>query len=265
MNFRIDIILFLCSLLELTFGCKGESNKHVIEYYKNGNPSKEYYVDKVGMKTGLFKQYYFNGKVQSESNYLKGVLEGTVIEYYQNGSIKSMGYFKSGKPDSTAVFFYPSGAVRAKNYFYKGKAFGLHQQFSEDGSLESMFFMANDSCMASSIDLAKSGEIKNKKGNLTYCVYNTNEVNAGDSLGAIFYGYSPPKYRLRAELVEMSSTGKIQRKSCQLDSIESTVGYLFQKSYTTPGHYKVGFVLSLLSDSAWSTYADSTFLDFSVK
>ena len=265
MNIRINIIVFLCSLLELILGCKGDSNKHIIEYYKNGNPSKEYYIDKVGKKTGPFKQYYSNGRVQAQSNYLKGVLDGTIIEYYQNGTIKSIGYFKSGKPDSTALFFYPNGALRAKNYFYQGKAFGLHQQFSENGSLESMFFMANDSCMVSSIDLAKSGEIKSKKGNLTYCVYNTGEITAGDTLGAVFYTYSPPKYHLKVQLVEIAPTGNIQRENCQLDSIEGSVGYLLYKSYKATGHYKVGFVLSLLNDSAWLNYTDSTFVDFNVK
>lgn len=253
-------------MLTSSFCCKADGNKHIIKHYlDNGKIQSDYYLNKAGQKIGKFKEFYPEGKLQMTCNYIDGKIEGPVTELYESGQLKAVGYFKNGQRDSVGKFFYPNGVLKAENYYYKGKAFGLQKEFDEGSSLKSLFFMTDDSCMVSSIDLAKDGSIINKHGNLTYCIYDKNLINPGDSLVSIFYTYAPPKYRISATLIEKYPSGSMRRENVQLEDIEHSKGYILSKRYYTPGHYKVGISVSLHNDFSFTNYSDSTFLDFQVR
>lgn len=48
-------------------------------------------------KTGIWTEYYCNGKARSELTYVNGVLEGSAIFYNMDGSVLKKGSFRANK------------------------------------------------------------------------------------------------------------------------------------------------------------------------
>lgn len=68
-----------------------------IEYYDNGNKSKEGYLDlKTNKYVGAFKRYYANGNLELECVLKNGQPDGHYIEYYETGIKKAEVDYKDG-------------------------------------------------------------------------------------------------------------------------------------------------------------------------
>ena len=82
-------------------------NDNILYYLQNGKGRiKEYYYDGKlifegeylnGKKNGKCKEYNYNGKLEFEGEYLNGKKNGKCKEYYDNGKLKFEGEYINGK------------------------------------------------------------------------------------------------------------------------------------------------------------------------
>jgi antitoxin component YwqK of YwqJK toxin-antitoxin module len=121
-----------------------------------------------GQKTGLWKVYYDNGKLQYESNFENGYPVGKMKRYYPGGILKAEMnfsdegkiayaklYYKTGKPaaegkyinnvrDSTWIFYsFINGRVALKEDYSQGEKDGLSFRYYDDGKIAEKMMWEN--------------------------------------------------------------------------------------------------------------------------
>jgi antitoxin component YwqK of YwqJK toxin-antitoxin module len=129
-------LLFTFSMLVL-IGCSSESENIVneidpaiespakditdgefIEYHPNGNIKTKGLL-KNGKRTGVWTSYFVSGKVQSESKFDKGKLNGKTATYYPNGNVQYMGLYINNEKDDNWFFYLEDGTLD-KEILFKG-------------------------------------------------------------------------------------------------------------------------------------------------
>jgi antitoxin component YwqK of YwqJK toxin-antitoxin module len=85
------------------------------EYYSNGKLESEYNY-KNGKKEGLCKEWNSNEKLELECNFKKGEKDGLCKEWYSNGNQKLECNFKKGEKDSLCIVWDTYGAVNIYKY-----------------------------------------------------------------------------------------------------------------------------------------------------
>jgi len=84
----ISLFLFMIPLL-----CFSQSEVR-LEYWENGNVlSQVNYID--GIRDGSTRYYFKNGVLMTEGFFLKGKMKGVWISYYDNGQIKQKGKYEN--------------------------------------------------------------------------------------------------------------------------------------------------------------------------
>ena len=85
---------------------------------------------------GQFIEYYQEGILWRESNYINGHLEGVVKTYYPDGKIKMESPFDIGHPEGVEKTYFPDGKVSEETTYKHGKkAEGSVKKFDEKGNL----------------------------------------------------------------------------------------------------------------------------------
>jgi len=79
--------IYYLIIVLLVYSCNSH-NKHVIEYYPNGNIKCEYDTIGNGVKNGVLKYYYETGKIKERIKYYEEKKDGWDVNYYENGKIK---------------------------------------------------------------------------------------------------------------------------------------------------------------------------------
>lgn len=128
------------------------------EFYANGAiKSTGKYDD--GIKDGLWKYYYPNGKLSARLNFEKGSLEGEqtylsnmqgilAVEnwksdvqhdsswyYYPNGKLEKKGRFGEGLYEGNWVFYYESGQLKRSGNYWQGLPEGEWTFYFENGQV----------------------------------------------------------------------------------------------------------------------------------
>jgi antitoxin component YwqK of YwqJK toxin-antitoxin module len=106
----------------------------VTSYFKNGNKSRTYTLDK-GDFQGEYKEYYLSGQVAETMTYKNDLLEGERIYYYENGNIKRKQYHLHGKRDGVDIEYYNSGKVKVERHYQVGEKHGTWNYYDKNGKL----------------------------------------------------------------------------------------------------------------------------------
>ncbi|AXT18961.1 hypothetical protein D7030_15005 [Flavobacteriaceae bacterium AU392] len=132
----------------------GKQNKESTAYFKDGSlkyiTKKEgnvyitrgYYDDSGKLKferehtSGYFKQFFENGQLLVETNYLNNQLSGTWKRYYENGNIEWEVVYTKGYKNGTYKCFYKSGQLKLEGNTREGKKEGEEKRYSENGILK---------------------------------------------------------------------------------------------------------------------------------
>jgi antitoxin component YwqK of YwqJK toxin-antitoxin module len=97
----------------------GFNNGFIQEYYSNGNLKQE--VNYINFrKNGLEKLFHRNGNLKRESFLKDNVCEGVKKEYYSNGKHKSETPYKNRKRHGIQINYFPNGTIASKIEFNKG-------------------------------------------------------------------------------------------------------------------------------------------------
>lgn len=90
---------------------------------------------KNGILDGENKVYYPNEKLQAETYYVNGELNGAYIGYYENGNIKLTGNYKENLPDGEWKFYLEKGNLQSIVNYKVGELNGLKEEYYENGNL----------------------------------------------------------------------------------------------------------------------------------
>ena len=104
--------------------------------YSNGFVVAEGIYDERGYQQGKWREYYTDGKLKSEGDYIDGKRTGEWIYYYQNGKIEQRGKFiAGGKPVGDWNWYYETGKVLREEKFRNGKPDGIMIEYSDSGTV----------------------------------------------------------------------------------------------------------------------------------
>lgn len=104
--------------------------------YTKGIKLGEGVVDSKGIKQGSWKEYYVEGELRGEGDYIDGARVGSWKFYHPNGKLEQFGkYRKGGKPHGVWIWYYENGAIRREENYINGKEDGEVIEYSEDGEI----------------------------------------------------------------------------------------------------------------------------------
>lgn len=110
----------------------------IVDYYKNGVVKKE------GLGTnsklhkeqynGLVVEYFKNGKPSKKQSYRKGVLQGVSKEYFKTGELKTLCRYRDNKRDGVWKEFYKTGKIKTKGRYRDNEKVGVWKTFYKNVS-----------------------------------------------------------------------------------------------------------------------------------
>src|SRR5438045_2291720 len=103
---KLFLLIFLCFSLEL--------QAQSFQIYKGDTINRR---DKNGLKQGVWKRYYPNDTLFSESIFKDGKHIGNFKTYTQNGNLQSDLHYRGISEISDAMLYYPNGSVEAKGKY----------------------------------------------------------------------------------------------------------------------------------------------------
>lgn len=135
----------------------------IITYKKNFIVSNEKInrVDDNNLKTGVWKSYYDNNRLQKEERYKRGKLNGYVKNYNENGQLESATLYLNGEEqtdeENSADFdintvYFSDGSIKSTTVYNKaGKKDGFSTTFNEKGEVVSTEVYKNGYLLSSGI------------------------------------------------------------------------------------------------------------------
>ena len=104
--------------------------------YNKGVILGEGIVDSKGIKQGHWKEYYSEGELRGEGDYLDGGRIGKWKFFHPNGKLEQVGkYRKGGKPHGDWIWYYESGSVRREETYINGKEEDVMTEYDEEGNI----------------------------------------------------------------------------------------------------------------------------------
>lgn len=105
--------------LSMEFYRKGKLDSTVLNFYPKGGVAEEIpYTN--GIKNGVWKQYYTDGKLKLKATYIEDKLQGLMLVYYQNGLPEVSGMYKNNLKNGLWMYFNDEGAVIKKETYVNG-------------------------------------------------------------------------------------------------------------------------------------------------
>jgi antitoxin component YwqK of YwqJK toxin-antitoxin module len=93
-------------------------------------------IYKNGMKIGLERGYYLNGKLQWLSPYTGGLINGVYKGYYENGILMQVIPYTNGMENGSAKYYIESGELSVETPYSDGNKNGIEKWYDENGKLE---------------------------------------------------------------------------------------------------------------------------------
>jgi antitoxin component YwqK of YwqJK toxin-antitoxin module len=116
-------------------------------------------VDKNGLKQGDWKEYYPNGKIKSEKNYVNDLLNGYYKEYDEKGKLVVTMLYDNGamvksrvedEPDIEVVNkLDPEGNLIYSGYYRNKVPVGIHREYGKDGKVSNAFIYNDNGVLLS--------------------------------------------------------------------------------------------------------------------
>lgn len=145
-----------------------DSNGFVIieEEYSNGylrDVKKYNQLDENGNKTGVWRAYFPNGQIKSETSYKEGLKDGLSKEYDKDGKLLSINTMSKGNeasdPGGIVIIdlykeYFDNGEVRLIGGLNKGKKSGIYREYDREGNLVRAYIYKLDTLLSEGMLLA---------------------------------------------------------------------------------------------------------------
>ena len=89
-----------------------------------------------GKKSGEFKTYFKNGKLEMLGQIKENLNQGKWTYYYHSGQVESEGTFKDDLPHGLWKWFYTNGNLREEGNYIKGNREGRWILYDTDGKMK---------------------------------------------------------------------------------------------------------------------------------
>lgn len=106
----------------------------VVKHTVQGKKIEYEVVD--GKKSGEFKTYFKNGKLEMIGRIKENLNQGKWTYYYQTGQVESEGSFEDDLPEGTWKWFYENGKLREEGTYIKGNREGRWILYDADGKVK---------------------------------------------------------------------------------------------------------------------------------
>jgi len=119
-----------------------------IRNYRNGELIESQRINRYneeGKKSGVWKEFYSDSKVKTESYYRNGLLEGYYKKYDLNGKLEVTFLYKEGvlieelHEDQISVNEvierYDDGNIKSEKYYKNGKPVGIHKEYIREKNI----------------------------------------------------------------------------------------------------------------------------------
>jgi uncharacterized protein len=104
-------------------------------YSDEGIVVSEGIVNEAGNRTGRWKDYYPDGSVQAEGQYLNNLRTGAWKFYSTDGKAEQTGSFNSGRADGVWRWYYPDGSLLREEEYFQGRRDGSYTEYSPSGEI----------------------------------------------------------------------------------------------------------------------------------
>jgi uncharacterized protein len=91
--------------------------------------------DYEGNKTGIWEEYFSNGKLSSKGSYVDGKEDGYWEVYHSNGQLHTNGNYNNGKIDGYWEYYWDNGNLHMKGNYKDGKEDGVWDFYNSNGNL----------------------------------------------------------------------------------------------------------------------------------
>lgn len=112
---------------------KGTLLNPIEEFDSSNHKILEYFKDDFGFQ-GKFIEWYPNGNLKKEHNYVNGLYEGSQKEYYENGSLSLNCFYKNQKIDGLYEEWFENGLKKSECHYQNGIKKGLEVQYFSNGN-----------------------------------------------------------------------------------------------------------------------------------
>jgi antitoxin component YwqK of YwqJK toxin-antitoxin module len=122
---------------------RSKASGAVTVYHPNGNKRSTGFYEVAGRRkkrTGHWTEWYVDGTMQSEGEYVSNKRQGRWREWHENGKIKEDAFFEDGVYQGAYKSFHPNGELMVEGTYrgernHQGLAYGEWKYFDEGGSL----------------------------------------------------------------------------------------------------------------------------------
>lgn len=202
---------------------KGIPNGLFIAQYTEGNKdgwisvtrNAEKGLYQNGLKKGIWKQWYFNGKKKNKMKFDRNLKTGMQLVWHHNGQLISKEKYKNGLQNGKSKLYFKNGKVQRTCSYSHGKLNGISKEFYRNKKLKTIELFDNGKRIGDSKSYYPNGQIKSqtKRTNSGLIV----EQKCFDSTGMVVpcikkYKRSETNYdelsHLNRDTLILKSTGK---------------------------------------------------------
>ena len=101
----------------------------------NGIIVSEGIVDESGNKNGQWKDFYPDGTVRAEGQYIDSRRTGLWKFYNREGKLEQTGYFSNDNPNGLWKWYYENGAILREEEYFQGQRDGSFIEYSKNGEI----------------------------------------------------------------------------------------------------------------------------------
>ena len=91
-----------------------------------------------GVKNGVHKEFFNNGNIKIDGQYINGDKSGLWIEYFREGGTMRMFYAKENRKDGSISEWYKNGEKKLHGKYFQGRKQGLWTAWYPNGVKESV-------------------------------------------------------------------------------------------------------------------------------
>lgn len=112
------------------------------------------------IENGNCKDWYENGQIASEDNYVNGEKHGVQTSWYENGQIKSVYNYVNGEKHENCKEWHEHGKIRRDQNYINGKRNGTSKEWYENEQIEVDYNYVNDKLHGICKEWYKNGQIR---------------------------------------------------------------------------------------------------------
>tara|TARA_B100001173_G_scaffold310016_1_gene323560 strand:- start:929 stop:1510 length:582 start_codon:yes stop_codon:yes gene_type:complete len=117
---------------------------NIYAFYPNSSDTLWSRSYKEGLKQGVWKKYFSNGKLQESRRFDIGKKEGDYLGYYNDGSKNFIFQFKNGEYNGTNKVWTKGGALIEEANFKAGYEQGVQKRWYLNGKIKSNYIIKNN-------------------------------------------------------------------------------------------------------------------------